>query len=225
MGLVFHKCTGLGFFILFYADLFQSFPEPAFVTVFNFGFVSQTFQHFEYLSFSCGTLLAAFGPSVFFSATTTPSSFTLWEISFHLPLDFDLFHWSFELCPTSSTGDDFQWRLDFQSLDDHPVCLWLARKTRRKEAPWCIALKTQGVTAYTEPTHLHSSEHRFHRHHHQARAQVRQSFPCTRPNLCLVHRPQHARTWCVESTIRGSEVAVIARFVVSLYIVHFVPLP
>ena len=62
---------------------------------------------------------------LFFSRTSIPSSSTLWEISFHFPLDFELFHWSFELCPTFSAADDRQWDLDLQSFDDHPACLWI----------------------------------------------------------------------------------------------------
>ena len=72
------KCTGLIFFIFFFTELLQGFDDPA------LQLLTQVF---------C------------FSVTTIPSSSTFWEISSHLPLDFDLFRLSCELCPASSTAD------------------------------------------------------------------------------------------------------------------------
>ena len=54
-----------------------------------------------------------------------PSSSALWKMSVHFPLDLQLFHWSFELSPASSTEDDRQRDLDVRSFEDHPACLWV----------------------------------------------------------------------------------------------------
>ena len=83
-------------------------------------------------------------------------------------------HWSFKLCPTSSTADDRQRDLVFHSFDDHPACLWVmalfstamcfstfGTGLRLGEVEECdrdtrnIALDTKGVVAFKNSQHLH----------------------------------------------------------------------
>ena len=61
-----------------------------------------------------------------FCFTADPKASISAEISVHLLWDFELFRSSFELYTTPSTGDDRLWLLglEFQSLLDHPVCLF-----------------------------------------------------------------------------------------------------
>ena len=100
------------------------FVEPASGAIISAGVVCRAFYHLEELSSSFGTLLATSLIQVFlFSFMAVPSSSAFWEIFFHVLRDFELFHWSLELCPASSTEDGRRWDLDFQSFDDHPACL------------------------------------------------------------------------------------------------------
>ena len=131
-----------------------------------------------------------------------------------------MFHLSIELS-TSSTGDDFQWDLDFQSLDDHPVIVDTGFRLGEdeeedKDTP-CITLYTRGVTAFKKSNHLHSSETSaptviFIKHKHKSFYQSHAThLPGHVPLLvgCSVQngsdRSQHARSWCVKCTTRGRE--------------------
>ena len=143
-------------------------------------------------------------------------------------------HWSFELCPTSSTADDRQRDLDFHSFDDHRVCLWVMalfstamcfstfqtglrlgeaeefdRDTRN------IAL--EGVAAFRDSQNLHSSETLVPQSSSQGKS-ISHS-PSIQPIISLPtsqslsgfsvqnrsHRSQRARSRRVESTKRSSE--------------------
>ena len=83
------QVRGPRFLHFFFAELFQSSPEPAFVAVFNYGVVSHTFRHFECLSFTFGTLFAAFDPGGFLFCNDQflgIFSAYLWILSFYTGL-------------------------------------------------------------------------------------------------------------------------------------------
>ena len=85
----FQKCTGLFLLISFFSELLQGLPEPACVTVFNFG-------DMVCLSVSLSELsLQLLAKMFFFSFTSVPSSSTWWGMSLHFAGDFELFHLSF----------------------------------------------------------------------------------------------------------------------------------
>ena len=98
-------------------------------------------------------------------------------MSFHFSLDLELFHLSFELCPTSLTTDGRQRDLDFHSFDDHPAFLGVmalfstamffltfeagfrpGEDEEEDRDTLNITQETKGVTTFRDSPHLHSSE-------------------------------------------------------------------
>ena len=128
------KCTGLVFFSYFFTKVHQFLLDSVSIITSFLGVIRQASHHFECLSFSSGTLLAAFGPGVFLFLPRpypVPSpcgrvlSTYLWMWSFS--------HWSSELCATSSTGDDFPLRILISNLWMTILCAfrsWLASTLR-----------------------------------------------------------------------------------------------
>ena len=163
------------FIPVFAVFLFQSFPESAFVTVFNFGVVSHTFRQGENFGFSFRTFLATFGQGVFLfiSFTSVSGSSTLWEIAFQFARGFELFHLSHEPCPASSTAS---WISSFSPLMTnrrafgHRACecgnvfltfdtgFRLGEDEDGDVETRIMTLETKGATTFRDSLHLHPSE-------------------------------------------------------------------
>ena len=158
---------------------------------------SHTFQHNVYLVFSFRTFLATFSPSVFFSFTSVPNSSTWWEMSFHFHREFELFHWSFELCLASSMAERCQLDFEFQSFDDHPACLWVM--VRLSTAMFFEIfdtgirlgedvdgdMETRIITSQLSGIPCTFIHLRDRRHCHRHKAGSMDHLPCQHPNLFL----------------------------------------